>query len=251
MRHPQMKMTAMVISMGISLLATGLAQEGNARAAKETSTVKCQVAKLRAAKDRAECLAPQEVRQLKRLPGRRKECEEDFDQAIAKADSVATAARAAYRYLDNGDGTVSDLNTLLQWEQKVPGASSSFDAMGVGICLHCDRDAYVWSLAMGQWLSAVNGRTPCDTINCLDLQPGLAGHTDWRIPSAGELLSVAGSDLSVFSGSLGLVTWSATTATSTSLSTRWFVGFGGDDNTATLRISDSPSERFGAVGNRF
>jgi len=54
--------------------------------------------------------------------------------------------------------------------------SSSFDVAGVGgNCLHCEGDAYAWSLAMGQWLSAVNGRTPCDAINCLDLQPGLAG----------------------------------------------------------------------------
>jgi hypothetical protein len=228
MRHTQMRITAMAMSMG--LLVMGLAREGNARDAKETPTVKCQVAKVRAANDRAECLVTQEVRQLKGLPVQLKECEEDFDKAIAKADSGATAAGAACRYLDNGDGTISDLNTLLQWEQKVPGTSSSFDALGVGNCLHCDGDAYAWDLAMGQWLSAVNGRTPCDAINCLDLQPGLAGHTDWRIPSAKELLSVAGSDLSVFSGSLGLVTWSATTATSTSLSTRWFVGFGGDDN---------------------
>jgi len=107
MLHPQMRMTMVVISMGMGLLVTGLA-----RAAKETSPVKCQVAKVRAAKDRAECLATQEGRQLKGLPERRKECEADFDQAIAKADSVATAAGAACRYIDNGDGTVSDLNTL-------------------------------------------------------------------------------------------------------------------------------------------
>ncbi len=223
MRPTRIQMTAMVMSLG---LVMGLGREGNA---KVSPTVKCQVAKVRAAKNRAACLATQEVHRLTGMPVRRTECEDDFDEALAKADRVATAAGAACRYIDNRDGTASDLNTLLQWEQKVPGTS----------CLHCDGDAYAWSEAMGQWLSEVNGRTPCDSIDCLDLQPGLAGHTDWRMPSAKELLTVAGSDLSVFSGSLGLVTWSTTTGATTEL--KWFVGFGGDDNVdrdpADLRFS--------------
>lgn len=58
-------------------------------------------------------------------------------------------------YQDNGDGTVTDLNTGLMWQQDDDGIER-------------------------MWQPAMN--------NCEDLR--LAGHTDWRLPTRRELVSV-------------------------------------------------------------
>jgi hypothetical protein len=45
-----------------------------------------------------------------------------------KADAKAAKSGAACRYVDNGDGTVSDLDTGLMWEQKrIPGVGFEHD----------------------------------------------------------------------------------------------------------------------------
>src|SRR5262249_31619506 len=78
------------------------------------------------------------------------------------------------RYQDNGDGTITDLNTELMWEKKVVGSG----------CLHCVNDQYTFaqatSTASGSFLLGVN--TEGGT--------GLGGHSDWRLPNAKELLSL-------------------------------------------------------------
>ena len=61
-------------------------------------------------------------------------------------------------YRDNGDGTVKDLNTGLMWQQD--------DAQNT-------TTAYSWPSA-GDY---------CTTLS-------LAGHTDWRLPSVSELVSL-------------------------------------------------------------
>ena len=70
-------------------------------------------------------------------------------------DAQYQGAQLSYR--GNGDGTVSDLNTGLMWQQG--------DAQ--------NDWGYGWSDAL----------IYCDTL-------ALAGHTDWRLPSRRELLSL-------------------------------------------------------------
>jgi hypothetical protein len=80
------------------------------------------------------------------------------------------------RYRDNGDGTVTDLNTGLMWEKKVEGSG----------CLRCVGDEfYRWSIGLEDgsqksiwdWLDELNASN-------------FAGYSDWRMPNVRELHSI-------------------------------------------------------------
>jgi hypothetical protein len=80
----------------------------------------------------------------------------------------ATQAGADLAYQDNGDGTLTDLNTGLQWEK--------LDDANVGGSLH-DRDTlYTWANSQTR-IAALNGAN-------------FAGHNDWRLPNVRELTSI-------------------------------------------------------------
>jgi hypothetical protein len=68
---------------------------------------------------------------------------------------VAAGAPNLESYTDNGDGTVIDNVTGLMWQQAVPPGT------------------YTWAQAVAY----------CPTLT-------LAGHSDWRLPSVIELLSI-------------------------------------------------------------
>jgi hypothetical protein len=119
---------------------------------------------------------------------------------------TATASRPASRFIDNGDGTITDQQTELTWEKK--------DRAGG---LHDVRNEYQWSgncpdgsgycqpdAAAAATCAAATGDpvgcgqcpapTTCDTgglgtiwtwLNDLNAS-NFAGHNDWRIPSVGE-----------------------------------------------------------------
>lgn len=80
------------------------------------------------------------------------------------------------RFVDNGNGTVTDNQTHLMWEKKGhPGSSA----------LHNVDNTYTWCNATGDragicagstgnWIADVNGEA-------------FAGHTDWRLPKSGGI----------------------------------------------------------------
>ena len=106
----------------------------------------------------------------------------------------STAALAAY--VDNGDGTVTDPEMGLMWQQATPG------------------DIYTWQEAI-------------DYCNGLSL----AGHTDWRLPNANELQSIVdysryspAIDETYFPGTSGSSHWSSS-SDATNPSNAWDVNF--------------------------
>jgi hypothetical protein len=114
-------------------------------------------------------------------------CPGDLDQnGVVVVNELVTAVKSSIqgcplpgpRFVDNGDGTISDNQTGLMWEKKVPGAA----------CLHCGDRWFLWDEAAGEWLSRVNGAGTCQNPECTqpDPQRGTAGYSDWRLPSIAE-----------------------------------------------------------------
>jgi len=73
---------------------------------------------------------------------------------------------APLAYADNGDGTITDLNTGLTWEKKSDDGS-----------IHDKDTRYNWSDAIGVHVAMLNSMS-------------FAGHNDWRLPNAKELQSL-------------------------------------------------------------
>jgi len=116
------------------------------------------------------------------------ECRGDFEGdgqvTVSEVVSVVNGALTGCdplpgpRFVDNGDGTVTDSATGLEWEQKVGGTA----------CRHGAERQMDWRSAMGDWLSEVNGFIP--NPQRPESQAGLGGHTDWRVPTLAELRGI-------------------------------------------------------------
>ena len=90
-------------------------------------------------------------------------------------DDGFVKAGGALSYRDNGDGTITDLNTGLMWEKKSVDGS-----------LHDVTKSFVWSSpvtdTVWDWIDAIN----TEVGNGI----GFAGFNDWRLPNVRELLSI-------------------------------------------------------------
>ncbi len=121
-------------------------------------------------------------------------------------------------YTDNGDGTVTDNNTGLMWQQQDDG------------------NTYNWYQASGTYDSTYN---PASEDVCGSLS--LGGYTDWRLPAKKELISIIYYGIPftgppTFSIEPQAVYWSST-AYAMDPSWKWFVDF----SNGTLNYDNSSS----------
>jgi hypothetical protein len=79
----------------------------------------------------------------------------------------AVQAGSELAYVDNGDGTITDLNTGLMWEKLSDDGS-----------IHDWDTIYTWANAFALKIATLNSGG------------GFAGYTDWRLPNIRELLSI-------------------------------------------------------------
>jgi hypothetical protein len=94
------------------------------------------------------------------------------------------------RFIDNGDGTVTDNETGLMWEQKTGAVGNSGECPGAATCIdpHNVNNLYSWSVAFGrfnggvrlQFLDELNDAAG-DGTNCF------AGYCDWRLPTSNAI----------------------------------------------------------------
>jgi len=129
----------------------------------------CQAAKLRAIGDVRACRAAARARALRGGTADLPACDAAFAGALATAERLAVGPPC--RFLDNGDDTVTDLDTGLTWERKTPATVGNTDD---------------WPGAMSTYLSALNGIS--DSVFAMG--QSLAGHHDWRLPSVTELAAI-------------------------------------------------------------
>jgi hypothetical protein len=80
---------------------------------------------------------------------------------------AALSNGAARQYVDNGDGTVTDMKTGLMWEKLSQDGS-----------IHDYNTFYSWYTAF---------TTKIATLNTMNSGAGFANHTDWRLPNRFEL----------------------------------------------------------------
>ena len=153
------------------------------------------------------------------------------------ADSNLIALKlTGVRFVDNGDGTVTDVQTGLMWEKKdnLDGSANLGDP-------HDADNLYSWSssgtaadgTALTDFLSTLND---CESSDGSAVTGGFAGHCDWRLPTNPELQTIVdptatgcGTGNPCIFSALGPTVaglyWSSTTD-SGSPSDAWFVHFG-------------------------
>jgi hypothetical protein len=89
----------------------------------------------------------------------------------------AVRGPSPFRFVDNGDGTISDTATGLVWEKKSNDGG-----------IHDSSKTFAWSTGAS---GSPDGTVFTQFLAALNKQP-FAGHSDWRLPTAEEFRSLNG-----------------------------------------------------------
>ncbi len=165
----------------IALVALVLSLVNDAGAA--LTTAKCLAQKRKVWGTLRKCQANEDAKRFVAKPADLAKCTTKFQVALAKIDARAVKAGVACRYRDNGDGTISDLATGLMWERKIE-TSQGLPCALLGF-VSCVTRTSQWVPAVADFISELNGFSSIPAS-----QVGLAGHSDWRLPTAVELQGI-------------------------------------------------------------
>jgi hypothetical protein len=163
------------------------------------ATLTCESSKLIAQGNLKLCLQVNSATMLFGVPDGSANCWATFNAALAKADTTAAKFGTSCRYIDDNDGTVSDLNTGLMWEQttgtvfgtntnKINDVNNTYTWCALN---STDCDSAPLDLPDGTaftvFLATLNNGA---SSNSTTITGCFANHCDWRLPSIVELLGI-------------------------------------------------------------
>jgi hypothetical protein len=149
-------------------------------------TVKCLGLKAKAWGAFRKCEAAEETKRLLGKTAQVQICATKRDEKLRKIHAKAVKAAIGCRFQNNGDGTVTDYDTGLQWERKT--GRTIFNSplfLCTGDTTHCVNDTVTWDQAQRS-TAAFNGVS----ANGIATAGRFAGHGDWRLPTNVELASL-------------------------------------------------------------
>jgi hypothetical protein len=127
------------------------------------------------------------------------------DELVTAVDNVMNGCQiTGARFVDNGDGTVTDLNTSLQWEKK-----DNLDDIANEADPHDADNTYAWCSGDPE-TGCTNRADPADgtaytdflaKLNGVSANGCFAGQCDWRLPTVGELYGILDSSQRICGGS--------------------------------------------------
>jgi hypothetical protein len=118
------------------------------------------------------------------------------DAKLSATTELVAGAASGSRFVDNGDGTITDNTTGLMWEKKTTAPGS-----GVNFADPHDVDnSYSWTAnldatipdgtAFTDFLAKLNNCVDDGTNPPTGVTGGFAGHCDWRLPTVLELEAI-------------------------------------------------------------
>jgi len=127
------------------------------------------------------CEALEQAKALRGKPSDPAKCQTKFQKNLAKITDKAADAAIRCRYGDNGDQTVTDYDTGLQWEKEGGRFVINLGFVCLPGTVHCVNDTYKWNAANQLVDASADGTT---RPTCF------FGHCDWRLPTILELQSI-------------------------------------------------------------
>jgi hypothetical protein len=192
-----MKNNTLAVMASCAMLLWGVTAQARPTPPPPNPTLVCQQSKLAVLGGLQPCLALNSANILTGARDNSEVCYQNLTEALALIDTAASRAGTSCRYLDNHDGTVSDLDTGLMWEKKSPAGTgdvhdvdnlytlSTGATTADGSILADDGTAYTMFLAVLN-----NGSAPYDGGHPSPVTGCFANHCDWRLPTIVELQGI-------------------------------------------------------------
>lgn len=216
----------------VCLIGIAVSDVLGASAARAAMSTEACLAKKRIARGNSDdCRAGEDSKALKGKASNHAKCSTKLEEQLAKISERARKRGIACRYRDNGNGTVTDFDTGLQWTKKTN------ENGGQNFADPNDADnTYSWS-STGSPADGTLFTDYLSRLNRCSFAPGFigsfgfAGECDWRLPTLAELRTIQDCSLGgvcidpIFGPTKFCGYWTATTDASDA-GRAWEVGFG-------------------------